>query len=183
MDILNVFLSEHEHVRSMLRAFDRELASFEEAKTADYEILGGCISYCLDYLDQWHHPREDLMLELMSRRDCEASRSLQGLVVQHEDLARWTADLERTFHDVSERGAVYPREDLVGLGRKLSSAYKDHLGWEERKFFPAARAILLDEDWQELTRRVEGPQDPMSVTPVNKKYQMLFAALSDGQAA
>lgn len=183
MQILDGLLSEHEHVRRMLSVFDDELGGFEQAENADYDILGGCITYCRDYLDQWHHPREDSILEVVSRRDSEAGRSLQPLTGQHQDLAKSTIDLARMFDDVAKRGGVYLREELVELGRSLSSAYREHLDWEEVNFFPLAERLLTEEDWGEIAGRDKGPADPMSTTPVDKRYRMLFSAISERQDA
>ncbi|MDT7527769.1 hemerythrin domain-containing protein [Sphingopyxis sp. SE2] len=179
MDILGVFLSEHEHVRLMLGVFEEELAEFGDARNADYEVLGGCIAYCRDFLDQWHHPREDRLLELISRRDYGVGSSLQALSNQHQDLGRRTAELTHIFHDICNCGGVYLREDLVETGRRLSSSYRQHLDWEERFLFPAATTVLTDEDWQELASRTSGEADPLSAEPVDRQYRMLFAALAD----
>ena len=67
-DVLQSLLSEHDHMRKMLNIFDQQLAIFEKADQPDYEVLSESLAYCKDYLDVWHHPREDRLLDLLRAR-------------------------------------------------------------------------------------------------------------------
>lgn len=177
MQIMQELLSEHDHIRSILRHFKRELEKFAASEAPDYEVLEGSISYCREYLDKWHHPREDALFEAMQRRNAESAAALEEIGAQHGKIAAETATLARIFADVRDRGAVYLREELVNAGRTLGQSYDDHLEWEEARFFPRAAEILTDADWLELAKLAAGPGDPLMGKVVEQRYQSLVRLL------
>jgi hemerythrin-like domain-containing protein len=176
-DALQPFLQEHDRIRRMLKCFDAQLAIFERAEQPDYEVLSESLAYCRDYLDVWHHPREDRMLDLMQVRNGKKAASMSALGEQHRDLAETTARVMGVFNDVAQRGAIRLRETLVGCGRELSTTYRHHLDWEENNFFPLALAVLQPCDWEALDgesaqKAAAGHPDQLSA-----RYPALFGAV------
>jgi len=179
-DVIQSLLSEHDHMRKMLTSFDEQLAIFENAEQPDYDVLSDSLAYCKDYLDVWHHPREDRLLDLLQERDASKARPLQELDGQHRELAANTSRVVRVFKDVAERGAVHLREDLVRSGRELSGAYRHHILWEEAHFFPVIEKALEAADWE--VARHEMAQAAQAIDPVSvrHRYPALFGAIESG---
>src|SRR5690606_17217720 len=143
--------------------FDEQLKIFARAEQPDYEILSDSLAYCRDYLDQWHHPREDVMFDLLKARDPDAGAASTDLGDQHKHLAKLTLRVVGIFKDVADRGAVHLREDLVSSGRELSDAYRHHIEWEEENFFPLVEEKLTEADWNELGKRMAAPSGPLEL--------------------
>lgn len=181
-NVLDVLLEEHERIRAILLQFEAQLDRFEGAERPDYDILNGSIAYCAEYLDKWHHPKEDAVLELLIHRSPNIAESMKELSDQHHALSIITKDVTHLFLNVSEREGIYLRDDLVSRGRNMCSAYRDHLAWEETNFFPVAREVLLKIDWDTIALRFEGVNDPLSANPVDKRYTVLFSAISEDQS-
>lgn len=175
---MQILSGEHGRIRGMLSCFEKQLDRFERAETPDYEILGGSIAYCQEYLDRWHHPREDALLSLLQVRAPVEARACAALEDQHIDLARATRELVKIFEAV-ERDAQYPRELLVEKGRTLIRDYRRHLDWEETNFFPAVTNHLLTEDWQAIASRFADAADPLAPNSVDQRYRALFSAIAD----
>lgn len=176
--IVQVLVDEHKRIRRMLLCFEEELNIFERAEKSDYEILEGSIAYCQEYLDQWHHPREDVLLDLLQRRSPEDARDCESLEDQHLRLARSTKELVKVFEAV-ERDAMFPRAAIVEMGRTLIGNYRSHLDWEECSFFPVVTAHLSFEDWQDIAKRFADAADPLADNPVDRRYRALFRAIDD----
>ena len=176
--LIEMLIAEHQHIRSMLSCFCTQLDAFGEGDRPDYDILSGSIAYCRDYLDQWHHPREDSLLELLQNKDPEKAKALSDIGPQHEELASTTAEIIKVFREVVERDAVYLREELVNRGHHLCSAYHSHLEWEEDNFFRAVEEVLKPEDWASI-ESLGGPGDPLNQNPVDKRYSALLAAIAE----
>jgi hemerythrin-like domain-containing protein len=176
-EVLRSLLLEHEHMRAMLICFDEQLAVFERAEQPDYEILSDSLAYCKDYLDVWHHPREDRLFDLLQQRHPGKAASLADLDDQHRELARRTVQVVRVFRGVAERGAVSLRADLVRMARELSEAYRHHIAWEETRFFPVLERLLEDEDWRAAQNDASlgGPV----ADPVRNRYPALFRAIEE----
>jgi hemerythrin-like domain-containing protein len=176
-DVIRSLLFEHDHMRKMLDVFDDQLTIFERAERPDYEILSVSLLYCRDYLDVWHHPREDRLLDLLRQRDARQAGPLLEIEQQHGDLARNTSRVVRVFKDVSERGAVQLREDLVRSGRDLSSAYRHHIQWEEANFFPVIAEALDEADWEIARREMAEAAHATDPRVVHDRYRALFGAI------
>ena len=177
-ETIQSLLIDHDHMRKMLTCFEAQLDTFERAEQPDYEILADSLAYCREYLDQWHHPREDAMFDLLQMRDAAKAASLKELEGQHKNLAAATVRVVGIFKDVAERGAVYLREDLVNSGRELSGAYKHHLNWEEANFFPVVEEVLESADWQSLSELVAVPSDPLAANLVDSRYGSLLRVIA-----
>ena len=180
-DVLNALLQEHGHIRAMLVHFRRQLGLFERNEAPDYDILNGSIAYCREYLDKWHHPKEEALLERLLRHNRDALSPAEELTRQHEALAEATEDITRIFVDVVDRGGIYLREDLVRRGLSMCSFYDEHLAWEEANFFPAAERTLLQDDWNEVAENFKAA-DPLDSSPIDNHYHALFLAISDSNS-
>lgn len=175
---IDTLMSEHQRIRAMMKHFLRQLDQFGRAERPDYDILNGSIAYCSEYLDRWHHPKEDALLELLSSRLPSVKLQMDELTEQHEHLATSTQEIIRIFTDVVDRGGIYVRDDLVRQGRSMCAAYEDHLAWEEEHFFPVAERKLTQEDWSAFAEQFEVVSDPLATNPVDRRYSVLFSAIS-----
>jgi hemerythrin-like domain-containing protein len=174
--------TEHGRIRAMLTQFETQLDLFERAEQPDYEILGGSVAYCREYLDCWHHAREDALLERLRERNPQAAHQCAELEAQHAGLADVTHELVTLFEAVRE-GATVEREGLVRRARNLAGAYHLHLAWEEAHFFPAVEKALRPEDWAAIDARFAAADDPLATNPVDERYRPLFGAIADAQTA
>ncbi len=177
-DVLNMLMQEHARIRAMLTQFRRQLERFQRDESPDYDILDGSIAYCSDFLDQYHHPKEDALLELLRKRKADMMMGMDELTRQHETLAETTKEITQIFADVSKRGGVYLREDLLTRGLSLCSLYDDHLQWEETNFFPALERDLMSADWNVVADKFKAT-DPLASHPIDNRYQLLFLAIAD----
>jgi len=179
---LNRLNTEHGRIRAMLAQFESQLDLFEQAEQPDYEILAGSVAYCREYLDCYHHAREDALLAHLRERDRPAAERCAELEAQHAGLADVTRELVAIFEAVRE-GATVERERLVGRARKLAEAYHLHLAWEEAHFFPVVEKALRPEDWAAIDARFAAADDPLATNPVDERYRPLFGAIADAEAA
>ncbi|MEP0322108.1 hemerythrin domain-containing protein [Bauldia litoralis] len=178
---IQMLIDDHARMRSMLVCFEGQLERFENAEKPDYEILGGSIAYCQEYLDRWHHPHEEMILDLLKRRAPAKARIFVELDDQHRGLARVSEELVTLF-DAVEQDAEFPRERLVELGRTLLDDYRHHLEWEETNFFSAAMEHLLPEDWREIAGRFAASTVPPTPSLIDQRYQTLHDAISEAKA-
>ena len=175
-DPISILIEEHQRIRAMLSAFGHELELFEQGRQPDYEILGGSIDYCREYLDHWHHPREDALLAILARRAPAQAKACGSLENQHIDLAHATGSLVSIFEAV-ERDAPFLRADLVNRGRALMREYRRHLNWEESEFFPAISKHFSAADFEEAEALFADSSDPLSKNTLDDRYRALFIAL------
>ena len=176
---IQTLLAEHNHMRKALVCFEEQLDTFERAEQPDYAVLADSLAYCRDYLDQWHHPREDAMFEILQQRNASRASSVRQLSDEHRQLAAATLRVVGVFRDVAERSALHLREDLVRSGRELSADYRDHMDWEESAFFPVVEEVFEQADWRRLKEQVGSLADCSTTNPVEQQYAALLRAISE----
>lgn len=171
--ILHVLADEHDRIRRMLDLFDAELSIFGEAEVPDYEILEGSIAYCRAYLDVYHHPKEDILLEHLRSRDPAAGNASAGLRDQHSHLAETTKSIAAVFDAIRE-GGEYRRDALVASAHELSAAYRAHLEWEECNFFPLLERRFSAADWAAVGKHFDDAAPPRAASSLEDQFRVLF---------
>lgn len=170
-------LREHDTIRKMLDVFENQLSRVSAAEDADYAVLSGSIDYCSDYLDRFHHPKEDRLLEVAAERDRSVLESLEGLSEQHRRLSEMTNQVEKTFDGVVT-GAILSRSALARQGRALVDTYRGHLEWEEAFFFPVLESALGADEWALVDGEFAHVVDPLKEHDVEQRFEALAASIA-----
>jgi hemerythrin-like domain-containing protein len=146
--IIDVLRRDHREIEALLRILERECERFHLAERPDYELLRQIIDYFGSFLNEYHHPRQDRLLNLIRMRGagCDeiidkifdaratAASSLQVL----GDALRYILDdqrvLRQTFDDAA-RGFIQHERQQIEI---------------EERLFVAASSVLASFDWADL---------------------------------
>ena len=168
--VLNL-LGEHANIVRMLDAFERQLEVFEAAATPDYDVVRGSVDYCVTFLDEYHHPKEDFILDKLRQRDRKTAERVGDLEAEHVDLAVLTRDLLGDIDGIAQ-GREVPRVALIAKSRDFVAAYRKHIRLEEEVLFPAAENSLTDGDWKGYRARFKR-NDPVFGSEAEKRFRAL----------
>jgi len=176
-EVLNRLHNEHADFARLLNLLDRQLALFADG-SADYDMIGAILQYCMEYPDAVHHPKEDMIYGTLRSRDPALAAEIGDLEEDHRDLAEATRELSALIgralaEEPVERGQVHD------LTRDFIHRYRQHIAREELHVFPAARQILSDKDWAEIDGRLEGKGDPLFGKVVSDYFQALRTDIDD----
>jgi hemerythrin-like domain-containing protein len=169
---LNLLRREHTHLAKLLKLLDRQIARFGAGERPDYDIISGIIEYCLDFPDQCHHPKEDLIYRKLQERDPEAAEAVGDLENEHEKLSGLTLELAATVRRVLGEVEL-PRDYVMKLAEEFLTTYRLHIQMEEQLFFPAAERVLTQDDWAGIDARVNDHSDPLFGEHVHERFQSL----------
>ena len=183
-EVLNRLHNEHADFARLLDLLERQLGLFADG-SADYDMIGAILRYCMEYPDAVHHPKEDLIYGALRVQDPVLAAEIGDLEKDHGELAEATRELaaliERALaEEPVERGHVHD------LTREFIGRYRQHIAREELHVFPAARQTLSDRDWAKIDGRLEGTGDPLFGKVVADYFQALrddidnLAALVEG---
>jgi hemerythrin-like domain-containing protein len=165
--ILDQLQIDHRNMRQLLRVLEEEM----EAEHQDFDLMRQVIDYSLNYPDLIHRPREDRLLRRLLEGDPASKAALGDLAVDHEALAQLTHRFAAALHNV-EHDVEVPR----ALFRKLADDYitrsREHMEFEEMRFFPRLLAVFDDDDWQEFDGLTKG-YDPLFGNAVERHYRTL----------
>jgi len=74
-DTLSRWHAEHANFSKLLDLLERQVASFHDGGSPDYELMLEIMYYMTHYPDVLHHPKEDLVFASWTARSCRASGS------------------------------------------------------------------------------------------------------------
>lgn len=172
--VIGELRTEHANMERLLRILDRQIEIFEAAGQPDYGIVQDIILYFLDFPDQCHHPKEDLLAQKLLELSPDRAARLSGLAELHTELAALTRKVASVVRRVLEE-AELPRAQVIGAAREFTSAQRHHMAMEEEHFLPLAEDLLSEGDLRELESEIFAKDDSL----FGPKIEEHFASLRD----
>jgi hemerythrin-like domain-containing protein len=169
LDALN---REHINLARLLVVVEQQLDALERNKPVDYELIDLVLAYFQSYPDQFHHPKEDLVLAKMKERNPTTANTFDTLEAEHRLIADETTRFAELINLVEQDSQV-PRAQVVETGRAFIALYRRHMSFEQEAFFPQATRTLSAEDWTYIDRHLEQPDDPLNAADAEAHYNRL----------
>ena len=160
---------EHRNITRLLDALEHQLGAFAAGERPDYDVLAAIANYFTGFPDCCHHPKEDLILQRLRRRDPAAAAKVGDLEAEHERIGELARHFREAVENVLAEVEV-SREAFDAVARHFIEHQRRHLEMEEERFFPEALAALTAEDWAEVDRRITQEKDPIFETEVSRDY-------------
>lgn len=149
---LDILHQEHRCITRMLDLFERQVVLLEQGREADIDVLKEIVDFFRTFPDVYHHPKEDLVVGCIARRDPLAAEPLASLADEHEAGSSDLLDLTRAL----VRMLLSPESEtpaFVGHARHFLESERRHMAWEDGHFFDIAAATLTADDWADIDRR------------------------------
>jgi hemerythrin-like domain-containing protein len=173
MNILAQLKSDHENVATLLDILDDQIELVEKLENADYDLMRDIMHYMTTYPDGFHHPIEDVVIEMLIERQPSCRDFALSLVKEHADLAKKSRLFLEMLLKVID-GEVVLRKDIVALGTDYIRALRCHMQKEDERLFPRAIEVLSEEDWKRISDKVERQRDPVFGEIVEAQYRSIY---------
>ena len=164
--------AEHANFADLLDLLERELASFDEGCSPDYELMLEIMYYMTHYPDVRHHPKEDLVFARISEREPNARATIDRLIGEHATLKRDGEELVQELNGVLE-GSIVSVEQIKETGQAYLSTFRDHMRVEESEILPLAARMLRPADWTTIDKAIQQFQDPLFGPRTEQRYASL----------
>lgn len=151
--IIQSLRRDHADIEELLCILERECDLFQRAVRPDYDMLGEIIGYFQLSLDQYHHPNEDLVLNLTGARNAECARIVSDVTTERALAASSLQDLGDAFRDILNEQRVL-RRAFDEAARSFIQHERRKIEIEEQQLFPAALSVLAPADWAALNTRL-----------------------------
>ena len=176
--ILQTLADEHRYVDSLLTIIAEQTHALGGDGEVDFDILHDALHYMAHYPDDFHHPREDLIFDRLSRRDLSSRADVAFLLDDHLKLHRRSASLFQAVQDIVN-GKEPDRAALKTDLESYVSEYRKHMSFEEGRVFENARSLLTESDWAAVEAEEKYIDDPLFGNRVQKEYVKLANYLGD----
>lgn len=140
---------DHRKIVKLLNTLELEIELAASAADPDWDVLRETANYFCEFVDRYHHPKEDAVYRRLAAGFSEQAASIGDLMAEHRDVhARvhlFRGNIQAMFLD-----AIMARDRLVNAGKKFIEAERLHMQKEEELFFPVAERVLTQDDWAEI---------------------------------
>ncbi|MGI9318989.1 MAG: hemerythrin domain-containing protein [bacterium] len=169
--------TDHHNILRVLRLLKRSLATMDgKLDSKEFERARECIKYLCEYPDSIHHPREDLMFEMLLNREPSVTDKVGNLHQEHIDLYARSKQLHDALES-AEAGMSVAIDVLQHQARGFSDMQISHMRHEELSVFPLIEQKLTLNDWKSIIAKAPAGRDPVfSAKPVREGvsgYQVL----------
>lgn len=171
-DTLFLLRLEHGNLSTMLGLIEDQVAAADAGTPMDAELLGLACEYFSDYPDRCHHPKEDLVYKVLSKRDPDSCAGVGDLPAEHRRLHELTgafAEAVRRVREGPQAAEPSPRDVI----REFTARYRQHMRDEEERFFRLAEERLSKEDWDTLDFAMFDRDDPLFDHAVEERFSAL----------
>lgn len=179
--IIDHLETDHRNFAGLLKILDRELDLIAALAEPDYPLMTLVLDYLLTYPDQVHHPKEDLIYQMLLRKLPEVRDSLDDLEHEHIVLATLTRDFTSLLKDVVAGEAVM-RETLLNAGRGFVDTYKNHLLTKNTGVFKFARQHLPAMDLEPLMGEFDLQSDALRGAEAGERFERLLETIRSASA-
>jgi hemerythrin-like domain-containing protein len=152
--IIQSLRRDHSEIEQVLRVLEQECDRFRRAERPDYDLLREVIDYFQSFLDEYHHPKEDLMLNLLARsRSVTCARILDDIAGERATVASSLQQLAGALGDILNEQRVL-RQTFDDAACRFIQHERRQIEIEEGQIFPEALAVLTPADWADIHARL-----------------------------
>ena len=171
-DMLFLLRLEHGNQSKVLGLIEDQVAAADAGTPMDEELLSLACEYFSDYPDRCHHPKEDLVYKLLSKRDPDSCSGLPDLIAEHRRLHELTEAFAAAVRRVREepQGAKPSPREVI---REFTEHYRQHMRNEEERFFRLAEERLSKDDWDTLDFAMFDRDDPLFDHVAEERFSAL----------
>jgi len=176
---IDIIKAEHRNYISVLHCIDGVIGDVERGTVEpDFALFRLVLDYISEFLDTYHHPKEDEQLfRVLRERDPDSAELLARLEAQHREGYDMLTGL---------RAALLAYEADRGAGPAFFEAMRayhrlewDHMRAEEMEVIPRARAALSAADWAGIDAVFADHADPMFGDAPQEKFAGLLRRIAE----
>jgi len=171
--IIDQLEQDHANMANLLVILNGELDNIRRVQDPDYELMRMILEYMLTYPDAVHHPKEDVIYQILIRQRPDLADTLYDLEADHEETGKQT----RAFADMlnqAQGGEAIGREELCKAGQDFVDAYRIHMRKENQEIFPKAREHLTFDNWELAAEGFDPSADPLFGDTVEDRFAKLY---------
>ncbi len=171
--------NEHKYMTMLIQLLEEQLELLEDKKAADFNLMYDIMHYLDHFPDQFHHPKEDLMLSLVVKRDPSMKKAVRQIEKEHAQLR---AQGKKAFNALKSAIGDYSttkKQKIASLCNDYVASLKTHMHKEEKDILPYAKDLLDINDWQEIATQFAPVKDPLFGPKVQEPYNKLYDQIKD----
>lgn len=180
MKSISIIKTEHRNLLAVLSVLSHLVREIEDkGKKVPFSVFHGIAYYLDNFLDRYHHPKEnDYLFPAILKRNPESETVIRELGSQHGEGERQLNRLVKAlsaYEFLGEEG--FPEfRDAVNSYLDLE---RTHIELEENEILPLARECLEHSDWDRIDEAFTSNVDPLFGTERRREFGHLFNSICE----
>jgi len=165
--------SEHRYMASLLDALAEQSVLLDQDKGADINLVLDIVNYMKSFPDRFHHPREDIVYEVLAEREKSIRVLLLELRREHNELERLAGEVVDAIDDVRLLPTPQKKLRASELCGDYIEMLRRHMDQEEAGVLPIASVVLDQQDWDDIEQRAARYEEMPAESVVDDQLQAL----------
>lgn len=145
--MLSLINQDHKQVEQLLNVLTQQLAQIEsEQHGVDFSLMGDIVHYLRNYIDKYHHPKEDLIYAYYLDNYVSDVDMPNRLATEHQSLNLLCRDLCHSLN-IIQLDSVMPFDELATQLRHFIEKQRAHIIFEESAVLPVIVKCFTPDDW------------------------------------
>jgi branched-chain amino acid transport system ATP-binding protein len=173
MQALRIISEDHTNLWRLATTIDQIADEVAAGAAVDSALFQSIFDYIEQFVDTFHHPKEDdYLFRLLRLRSVEAHELLDSLQLQHRE----GPDSLRNLRSQAKQAALGQRTAAAFACdlHAYTTVLKSHIRAEEKFLRPMARVALTAEDWSEIDGAFLDNKDPLFGDAAKAEFRALF---------
>ena len=127
-DIVEQIKYDHISISRILFIMERELYRINGGDDPDYGLLADCMRYMVEYTDLVHHPKEDAVIDCISKKTTGFKKLTDEIKFQHESIGKLSSE----FYDLVKKAKLEESADTKEIsetGLRYIFLQRKHIDW------------------------------------------------------
>ncbi|MCW8194302.1 hypothetical protein F6455_05855 [Proteobacteria bacterium 005FR1] len=175
--------ADHHNFLRLLRCLEAEVSYYEfhQSWRAHISVILDIFDYVQFYPEQYHHPLEDEVFDLLLDKGVGDARELWAMKSEHKELEALTHRASNLFNMVANDNPV-PADLLVTVTREFLIKQLEHINRENRHVYPLMAEHVSDAEWDSMLASVVHRKDPLFGKGIIAEYRDLYNAITKAES-
>ncbi|PKH04618.1 hemerythrin domain-containing protein [Moritella sp. Urea-trap-13] len=173
--MLSLITKDHEQVEQLLNVLTEQLAELEsEQQGVNFKLMDDIVHYLRNYIDRYHHPKEDLIYSYYLEHYVEDADMPNRLASEHQSLNFLSRELSSVLNMI-QLDSVMPFDELAVQLRGFVDKQRSHIQYENNVVMPLMAEKFTPDDWCHIEHLWKNGdvQDVKTFATYNEAYDRL----------
>lgn len=179
--MLSLITKDHEQVELLLNVLTEQLAELEsEQQSVNFKLMDDIVHYLRNYIDRYHHPKEDLIYSYYLENYVEDASMPNRLASEHQSLNFLSRELSSALNMI-QLDSVMPFDELARQLRSFVDKQRNHIQYENNVVMPLMAEKFTADDWCQIEHLWKNGdvQDIKTLAVFNEVYDRLKQRIID----
>ena len=145
--MLSLIEQDHKKVEQLLNVLTKQLVQLQSQQhNVNFVLMGDIVNYLRNYIDRYHHPKEDLIYAYYLEHYVADAKMSNRLAFEHQRLNFISRQLGHSL-SLIQLDSVTPIDEFSARLQEFISEQRAHIQFENSMVLPLIANTFSPDDW------------------------------------